>query len=332
MESKIDISIVIPVYNLESYISECLESVLNQKLSNIEVIVIDDGSVDNSLEILRKYEKKDNRIRVISQRNSGVSKSRNEGILIARGKYITFVDGDDTIHESMLDNMLKVAQYNDLEILFCGMSSKKSKVIEVKYSIGDYCEYINKIIEGNVQRSASGILFKNSILKKHKIKFEENIKYGEDMVFTIESIAKFKSPVGKIEDDYYIVRERDLSASRKTVLDRYKDVELVGNKLRNIIKSENIKTKLNMTSLVNYYCEDIFIAIKHIYLSRNDIKDKKDAYKNIKCSMHFKELYKERSYLYSLKKLYLKLIIINNFDYNVISIIYKIIDLLKEED
>ena len=99
VQNKIDfvpkVSVIIPVYNVEKYIGECLDSVINQTLKEIEIICVDDGSTDNSLNILKEYAKKDKRLIIISRENKGVGYSRNQGIEIARGEYIAFMDPDD---------------------------------------------------------------------------------------------------------------------------------------------------------------------------------------------------------------------------------------------
>ena len=97
MLNKPTVSVIIPVYNVEQYLSKCLDSVINQTFKNIEIICINDGSTDNSLKILNEYAMADKRIIVINQENSGVYAARNKGLQIANGKYISFVDSDDWI-------------------------------------------------------------------------------------------------------------------------------------------------------------------------------------------------------------------------------------------
>ena len=92
------ISVIIPVYNVEKYLSRCIESVLNQTYRNLEIIIVDDGSTDDSLNICRRYEKKDKRIKVIHQDNGGLSSARNKGLMNSTGEYISFVDSDDWLH------------------------------------------------------------------------------------------------------------------------------------------------------------------------------------------------------------------------------------------
>jgi glycosyltransferase involved in cell wall biosynthesis len=96
------VSVIIPVYNVEAYLRQCLDSVVNQTLKDIEMICVDDGSTDSSAEILKEYAKKDERIRVLTQSNSGAGAARNAGLVSAKGKWLYFLDGDDFIDEHCL--------------------------------------------------------------------------------------------------------------------------------------------------------------------------------------------------------------------------------------
>ena len=111
------ISVIIPVYNVENYLSECLDSIINQSLNDIEIICINDGSTDNSLKILQDYEKRDNRIRVINQKNSGLGATRNVGLSLSEGKYVYFMDSDDYLELSTLEELYHLAETNSLDIV-----------------------------------------------------------------------------------------------------------------------------------------------------------------------------------------------------------------------
>ncbi len=117
------ISIVIPVYNIEKYLRECLNSLVNQTFKDFEVICVNDGSKDNSLEILNEYAQKDSRFKVVSQENSGSGSARNNGLSQAQGKYVQFLDGDDYFEPKMLETLYNLAEENGLDIAVC--SSKK---------------------------------------------------------------------------------------------------------------------------------------------------------------------------------------------------------------
>ena len=112
------ISLVIPVYNVEKYINQCMDSIINQTLNDIQIICVDDGSLDNCPQILDDYAKKDNRITVIHQKNAGVSAARNAGIKIATGEYIIFPDSDDWMELDALENLWKEAEQTDADIVY----------------------------------------------------------------------------------------------------------------------------------------------------------------------------------------------------------------------
>ena len=113
------VSVIIPCYNAEKFIVECLDSVIGQTLADIEIICVDDGSTDSTNSILNDYAKKDNRITVLQQINSGAGVARNKGLKIAAGEYLAFLDSDDVFEPEMLDKMYKTAQKEDLDIIVC---------------------------------------------------------------------------------------------------------------------------------------------------------------------------------------------------------------------
>ena len=113
------VSVIVPVYNVEKYLSRCLESLINQSLKDIEIICINDGSTDNSLQILKQFAYKDNRIKIINQTNSGQSVARNKGLAIASGKYIGFVDSDDWIDNDYYEKMFETIERTNSDFACC---------------------------------------------------------------------------------------------------------------------------------------------------------------------------------------------------------------------
>ena len=113
------VSLIIPVYNAEKYLQECLDSAINQTLENIEIIIVNDGSTDNSLTICKRYSQKDSRIKLISQKNSGVAVARNIALQTATGEYIAFMDSDDYIDKNMLFDMYTKAKRDNADIVTC---------------------------------------------------------------------------------------------------------------------------------------------------------------------------------------------------------------------
>lgn len=115
------VSVIIPVYNVEAYLRQCLDSVVNQTLREIEIICVDDGSTDKSAAILKEYAAKDGRIKVLTQSNTGAGAARNAGIARATGEWITFCDADDWIEPDAIEKMVAAAQREDADCVCCGM-------------------------------------------------------------------------------------------------------------------------------------------------------------------------------------------------------------------
>ena len=202
-------SIIVPVYNVENSISRCLKSLQTQTLSNIEIILIDDGSIDKSGAICEQFAVNDSRIVVIHQTNSGVSEARNKGIELAKSKYILFVDSDDYVDSSFVESMLK----NESDLTLCGMQKENENgrtISEVKYSNIFYAK--KKDIDYVVFISQRGIyspyckLFRRSIIIDNKIRFPKNVSWGEDGMFLGDYLQYVKSMRFINYNGYHYVR------------------------------------------------------------------------------------------------------------------------------
>lgn len=151
------ISVIIPVYNVEKYLEQCLDSVINQNLQDIEIICVDDGSTDNSPSILEKFSSKDNRIKIFSKENGGQASARNLGIKKAKGKYIAFVDSDDFIKEDMFVKLYDVAENNNLDIAMCKIALYDDNTGNIDenawyYKLGVFGNFNKKIFNHNDTR------------------------------------------------------------------------------------------------------------------------------------------------------------------------------------
>ena len=168
------VSIVVPVYNAEKYVAECIESLINQTYKNIEIILINDGSKDKSYEICERYAKKDARIQLYNQENIGVSKTRNKGIEKASGKYILFVDSDDYCESEMVENAAKNAN-EDILYIWCYTEVYKNKIVPIKFGRKINIENIYEVFSSTLIGSSCNKIFSLGILKENNIKFNENI-------------------------------------------------------------------------------------------------------------------------------------------------------------
>lgn len=185
---NIDLSIIVPIYNCEKYIAECIESIILEKNVKFELILINDGSKDNSGEICDFYQKKDKRIKVIHQKNSGVSEARNNGIKNANSKYIMFVDADDTMSNDWGLKIKSVLKEN-YDIVFFQNKFQSTNLDKTNIILN-----ILKIdkFDGWSFSNPWSKIFKTEFIKENNILFDKKIINGEDMLFNIEAITKAK--------------------------------------------------------------------------------------------------------------------------------------------
>lgn len=200
-------SIIIPVYNAEKYIDSCLSSIIKQSYKNYEIIVIDDGSTDRTLDICQRYKKNNTDINIIvyHQENTGVSAARNRGIKLATGKYIIFVDADDEINEKMLCIYDKYVDLYDADLIFCGyeeynLDFEKSKLYSVDNNwIGTKEEFLmskfDELFYKWMVHSPWNKVFKSKIIKQNMIKFNEEYSIYEDVNFVLDNLNNVNSIV-----------------------------------------------------------------------------------------------------------------------------------------
>ena len=195
MENQALISVIIPVYNVEEYLRECVDSVLNQTYQNFEIILIDDGSTDSSGKICDEYAEKDSRISVIHKENGGPSKTRNTGLVNANGKYIYFLDSDDYIENNALEFLVNTAESNNADLVFFdahsfaddGAEIKQGYVVKGTYKAKSGYETLTELHKNKDYHCAIYLLFiKHQLLVDNKILFLESAYCSEDMLFTYQ--------------------------------------------------------------------------------------------------------------------------------------------------
>jgi len=208
MKNKPMISVIVPVYNVEKYIKKGIESLLAQSYQNIEIILVDDGSPDNSPAILDQYTKKDSRIKVLHQKNQGVSTARNNGIKISNGEYILFVDGDDYVGKDYVEFFYKLISQKSADIavnydLFSALNSSHNH--HEKEEVESPDQIIEDIYLGKMNVAVWNKMYKKSFLEKNNIRFNPKIWYGEGMLFNIECLSSTKKIAVGSRKVYYQV-------------------------------------------------------------------------------------------------------------------------------
>ena len=330
---KIKISVMIPVYNTSRYLEKCLTSVLEQSLKEIEIICVNDGSTDNSLEVLKKYQKKDNRIKIVNKSNGGLTSARNEALKLATGEYSLNVDSDDWIKEKYLEDIYNEAKKNDLDILITDIVyAKENKREEYETYIRQDLnlldgkiisgkEYIDIFFENNFLGYTWNKLIKTELYKSYGLKYNETIFFFEDVELILR-LSYFCKKIGKLNKAYYFYRQGENNGIRKVKLKNLIDLIECFDSLIKFYKTKEVKImneliqikKLFYTSEVLSDKYNSFGEYKKILNKYFDyIKDEKFITKKFTCNNKGLFGKKERLFLcvsYNLIKIFPKFIVI----------------------
>ena len=252
------ISIIVPVYNVEKYLNKCIDSIINQTYKNIEIILVDDGSTDNSGKICDEYLLRDSRIKVIHKNNGGLSSARNEGINISSGEYIGFVYSDDWVEPNMYEEMYKKILYSNADIVDCGYwkeyENKSIKYIsanEVKFCGENLLQkcYLSNLVQPEVCRK----LYKRYIF--NNVKFPLN-KYYEDAFIFIPTLNIIRLFI-IIPSALYHYRQRKGGITKKNFNKKHLDIlELHENEYQFI--------KRNMPECIEKAKSNIILGMKEL--------------------------------------------------------------------
>lgn len=212
-ESDIELSVIIPVYNVEKYLPKCIEELTGWKAEYVEFLFVNDGSTDNSEQLIKKYAKSDKRIKLINKENGGCASARNAGLDSACGRYVGFVDADDFTDELMFKKFLKRAMLGNYELTYCGYNEfyedtgevlpAKNDCMGEPYKSGTYRTDKIQLLAVNTRVAIWRCLYKKSVLDENNIRFHEDLPMFDDLAFRVEYIFAAKSAVCVPEYLYY---------------------------------------------------------------------------------------------------------------------------------
>ncbi len=284
--NEVKVSLIIPVYNVQNYLYNCLKSAVNQTLKDIEIIIINDGSTDLSIDIIKNFIKCDERIIFINQQNQGLSHARNVGIKKAKGEYIAFLDSDDTIDITFLEKMYNNAKETNSDVVMCNyvrVIDKSNKVYSInrklKQNIFSSKEAVHKIIlDISIQNYAWDKIYKRSLFIDNNIFYPEGI-YFEDMPTTFK-LFFYANQISYIDEFLYNYLQREKSIT-KTFSDKH---------INDIIKALSLMKEfmLDVGIYLKYQKEYKFFCYKNLMFFTQNIlfKYKSDKY-TIKQSLKF---------------------------------------------
>lgn len=251
------VSIIIPVWGVEKYISKCLDSLVNQTLKDIEIIVVNDGSPDNSQKIIDKYVKKyPGKVKSYIKENGGQGSARNYGIEVSTGEYIGFVDSDDFVELDMFEKMYNKAKQDKSDIVVCGSynvsedySNKEKDVFVTNYDTD-----LENVIFGKM--AVWNKIYKRNIIIDNKITFKEKVWY-EDLAFTLKAIIN-SSKFSFVDEPLYDYLIRQGSTMNNSNVERNLEILQAFDDVLDYIYKNNKEDYLNLIE---------FLAIDHIYIS-----------------------------------------------------------------
>lgn len=275
--SSIDISILMPVYNGEKYIKKAIDSILNQSFRNWELIIVDDGSTDNSGKICDKFAIEDSRISVIHQENHGISYTRNLLISEAKGKYIGFIDCDDNIRHDAFEILFNNIEKYKSDLTICGFTEQKmdeykiiSQVEKIYYPneyllIKDMNNLIMNFSNSELLNPLWNKLYKREIIERYNLRFPKNIENGEDLIFNLDYISNIKSISFCKESLYYYAKRNNGSITHKYVEDMYYKGLDIHNHLEDFLKKMEFYSEENQYILAGNHLMGVFSACLNLF-------------------------------------------------------------------
>lgn len=340
-----EVSIVIPVYNVEKYLNRCIESVINQTFSEIEVIVLNNGSTDNSLNMLKEYVKRDKRIRIIDNDNIGVSEARNIGIMEAKGKYIVFVDSDDWIDSNMIEILYKNISINSCDLVMCTYVREfENHSKEKLFNLPEVNLYVDNEVKEQLLRKLVGPvgkelanpeyldalgtvwakMYKTSILKDKDLRFVDlkEIGSGEDTLFNIYVFNEVNKVILLNKPMYHYWRGNSNSITSRYIPNFVEKRRNYFNYMKDFIKDNNLGNEYEI-ALNNRICTSVlgmgllecsksnnisfFTKIKNIKrILREDYID--NAYRNLELenfAIHWRVFYFFNKYKISIPSFFM---------------------------
>lgn len=293
------VSVIIPVYNVEKYLHRCVDSVINQNYKNLEIILVDDGSPDNSSKICDEYKKIDNRIVVIHKNNGGLASARNSGMRVAKGDYILFVDSDDWINENTVEELLLIAIKNDVDFVrFTPVTASHPQKIDgtpVDFGTENFMEsgiydkekirkdiFPRLFVTPNLTMgpivAAWRSLYKSKFLFDNNLYFYEDIKYSEDAIFSANVVYNSKKFYYLKGGYYYHYFYNNNSITKSFKHDRWEVCKALSMRFKQEFAS---KEYYDFTDQL--YLEDIYNVLNALGQNKslNTLKERYEYVKNI---------------------------------------------------
>lgn len=275
--SNVTISILMPVYNSQEYLKNTVQGVINQSYKEWELILVDDGSKDNSKNICIELQKFDNRIRFINKENTGVSDTRNIALDNAKGKYIAFIDSDDSVHKDYLKILLSSIEKSKGQLAVCGFKERKistngqieelSRVFYPKevIAIEDMKDLIMDFGNSGLLNPLWNKLYSRKIIEENNIRFKEEVETGEDFIFNLQYFRKINNICFSKGELYYYIRRNNNSITYQYIDNMYEKGLEIHNLLEDFLKDMNFYNSKNKYILYGNHLMGVFSAFLNLF-------------------------------------------------------------------
>ena len=340
--SDISISVLMPVYNSEKFLEETVQAVINQSYTNWELILVDDGSTDNSKKLCDELRKKENRIKFIDKKNTGVSDTRNVALKNAKGQYVVFVDSDDLIHKDYLKLLVNSMNKYNTDLSVCNFIERKisstGKVDDINrefcpkevMEMSEMKDYIMDFGNSGLLNPLWNKIYKREIIENNNITFDEKVETGEDFIFNLQYFRKTKKISFIKEMLYYYIRRNNNSITYKYIENMYEKGWEIHWLLESFLKDMGFYNEENAYVLYGNHLTGVFSAFLNLYHDNCKLtsKEKKTYIKNIISKPYVKECAANRKKDKGIIGLTSLLVRINNA--LLISAVFKAIALVRK--
>lgn len=278
------VSIVVPVYNAEKYIYNCVESIMKQVYKNLEIILVDDGSIDTSPLICDKLAQQDSRIKVIHKKNGGVSSARNAGIEMVTGEYLMFADSDDIVDGHWVARMVQLAELWNVNFVICTYRLCKTmyeamipinheKAFEPVWAMSkeEFYSVLGYMMTFRETMFAPwNKLFVTSIVKEHKIQFPEDMSYGEDLLFNLKYLEYCNGVIETREQLYNYIMQNTDSLEAKYKPDLFENQTRLYKAVKQFMIEHNVYRGYNVSNISYYYTKRVLASIVNQFHEKNE--------------------------------------------------------------
>ena len=283
------VSIIVPVYNVEKCLGYCISSILNQTYRDIELILVNDGSTDQSLWICHNYKELDPRVKIIDIPNGGVGNARNRGMEVAAGEYILFVDSDDYIAPDMVEILYQKARLYKKDIVICAMNiveldGKTVKQMkqysfnaignEVVYDHMLFAEKLPTLVwKSALMEGPCNRLYSAEIIRQNELRFPTDTQYGEDFLFNLSYYSKCNGAVLLNKPYYYYIFANTASLSQKYKKNFFQNQMRLMRAFKEMLVEQNVWKKADKTSFYNYVVGHVLNSVRMLYHKDADVDE-----------------------------------------------------------